>query len=433
MNTPINTSSLNQSGTPDLGFGSNGAAPLPQILKKHPEFIAIFHFKGLTTDNNGKVLFSANLHKNGLNVFGLGRLRADGSLDTSFAANGVVSQSFLPLTPSGGSRLAVQPDDAILALGWTWRDSGNGWADLVVTRYDDQGAPDPRFGIAGMCILPTPQNEGLTEDSATVHVQSDGKILVSANYSQRTNPDATHGTVFRLLTDGTLDTSLNGTGRLDFKLADSSAATAVNACISQGSSQKIVIVGNARLTSLNQRAVIARLNSDGTPDTTFGLPQTPGYHTVAVAGKDCTFHDVIERPDKSIVAAGQVGIINTDVTQGLLHAITPDGDPHLLFNAGQPLLSQFDSARDNGWQCVKATDGGDIVTASRGSWIYVARFKATGTLDTTFNNKGYTDFASPVVTDPVLLTERGDQRIIACANTLGIDPNGIGSVRSFLG
>ncbi|MDR9877052.1 hypothetical protein RJC98_17860 [Pseudomonas allii] len=431
MNLP--SASSQQPGSPDPNFGNNGVATLEWILKQHPDFIVTHHFKGLTTTLDGKVLFSANLFNNGNYVFGLGRLNADGSLDDSWGKNGLVSGMFLPLTQAGGSRLVAQPDGKILMLGWTWHDPDTPWADLVIARFDSQGTLDPQFADAGVRVLLTHQSEGLTEDSATVYLQHDGSILVTANYAQRAAPTMTNGTVFRLQPNGQLDPSLNGNGRLDFKLPVANAATAVNACISQGNRHKIVIVGHARFAPATDTAFVARLNHNGTLDTTFGPPQTPGYHTVDIIDEHTTFNALVERADNSIVAAGQVGVIGAGITQGLLRAITPDGAPHLLFNNGQPLRSQFDNKRDNGWQCLMLTNAGNIVTASRGGWIYVARFKADGTLDLIFNRKGYTDMQSPVVTDPVLLTERGDQRIIVAANTLGITPEGVGVIRGFLG
>lgn len=433
MNVASSVSTL-QPGTLDPSFGIEGELTLHTILKDHPELVILHNFKGLTTDKEGRILFCANFFQQGFNnVFGLGRLDANGNLDQAFGKGGLVTGNFLPFVPAGGSRLTVQPDGKILMLGWTWRNQSNGWADVVVARFESNGAFDTGFADQGLCVLQTSEDEGLTENSTTVHVQNDGHILVTANYSKRHNSYSTVGTLFRLQPNGGLDTGLNGNGRLDFKLLDSNAATAVNACISQGHDHKIVIAGHARFTPELNTAMFARLNHDGTLDETFGDPQTPGIHRLHGITDHTTFNDLTERADRSLVGAGQVGLTHVDATKGLLRAITPNGAAHQLFNHGQPVVSQFDSAYDNGWYTIMSTGAGNLVTASSGNQVFISQFKADGEMDLAFNNKGYNDFDSPVRNNPVLLTEPGNQRILVGANIIGVAPEGMGVLRCFFG
>jgi len=429
-----NSQPLNQPGTPDPDFGINGQTTLYSILNHIPGLTLRFRLKGLTTDNNGQLLFSANLFKKEHFVYGLGRLKPDGSLDGAFTPNELVTGDFVQSLPAGASRLTVQPDGKILMVGWTSRSSFDNWADLVVARFDDKGRPDTSFAEEGRCILQTMPDEGLTEDSVKVHVQKDGCILVSANYSKRYNPALTIGVLFRLLPNGRLDPGLNGNGRLDFNLLGPSAATAINACISQGNDYKIVIAGHAQFSPGRQTAFFARLNPDGTTDAAFGSPQTPGFHRVDSIEGDTTLYDLVERTDKSLIGAGQVGLSGNGTTKGLIQAITPNGAAHQLFNNGQPLVSEFDDNRDIGWQCIMNTSAGNLTTASQGTWGYIAQFKADGTLNMNFNNKGYIDLDAPVMSTPLVLAKRGDHRVIVGANVADTDPaGGIGALFSFFG
>ena len=68
-----------------------------------------------------------------------------------------------------------------------------------------------------------------------------------------------------------------------------------------------------------------------------------------------------------------------------------------------------------------------------GRLVYIARFKADGALDTAFNNEGYNQLESGVASYPVLLTERGDQRLILTVNTLSTTPDGLGVAHCFFG
>ncbi|WP_421557049.1 hypothetical protein [Pseudomonas canadensis] len=429
-----------QPGTLDPAFGPGGEAVLPKIVEEHPDLTVRHHIKGLTTDQDGNVLFSAGFYLDALDspghINGLGRLDAKGNLDKKFGKDGLVLDRFVPDLPAGGLRLTVQRDGKILMLGWTWRGLTDPWAVLFIARLNSQGDLDTDFAEDGVRVLTTHLDDELMEDSSTVHEQSDGHILITANYSKRGNTELTTGTLFRLRPDGVLDNSFNSDGRLDFKLTDPTAPTAINACISQGSDYKIVIAGHARPAPGLNKALLARLNHDGTLDARFGNAQTPGFHYVEDENVDdhASFNDLTQRADGSLVGAGQVGQDAADIrTRGLLRAITPNGAAHQLFNNGKPLVSQFESSRDTGWQCIMSTRAGQLVTASTGRGIYVAQFNADGTLNPAFNNLGYTYIDSAVVTKPVSLTERGDQRVIVAANITGVDPDGLGVLRCYFG
>ncbi|NWA40654.1 hypothetical protein HX871_02795 [Pseudomonas reactans] len=425
-----------QPGTPDPAFGTLGEAVLAKIVEEHPELIVQHHIKGLTTDQDGNVLFSASFYRDAPDytgyIYGLGRLDAKGNLDKKFGNNGLVFDRFVPDLPAGGSRLTVQHDGKILMLGWTLPTSNDPWAALAIARFNSQGNLDTGFAENGVRVLTTHLDDELIEDSPTVHEQPDGYILVTANYFKRGNTELTTGTLFRLQPDGVLDNSFNRDGRLDFKLTDSTAPTAINACISQGSDHKIVIAGHARRPSGLNTALFARFNRDGTLDTLFGNLLTPGFHYVEdeAINNHASLYDLTERSDSSLVGAGQVAGIKT---KGLLRAITPSGATHQLFNNGKPLITQFDPMRDNGWQCIMSTHSGHLVTASTGGGIYIAQFKADGALNLAFNHRGYTYIDSQVLTKPVSLTERGDQRVIVAANITGIDPDGLGVLHGYFG
>ncbi|WP_131698363.1 hypothetical protein [Pseudomonas sp. JAI120] len=98
------------------------------------------------------------------------------------------------------------------------------------------------------------------------------------------------------------------------------------------------------------------------------------------------------------------------------------------------MVSEFDDNRDIGWQCIMNTSAGNLTTASGGTWVYIAQFKADGTLNMDFNNTGYIDLDAPVMSTPLVLAKRGDHRVIVGANVAGTDPDGgIGALFSLFG
>ena len=113
----------------------------------------------------------------------IGRLNADGSIDTSFnpgASNSVVA-------------LAVQPDGKILAGGWFT--TLGGAPCTYIGRLNTDGSLDASF------------NPGANNAVFAVAVQTDGRILLGGNLT--TLGGVPRNWIGRLNADGSLDTSFN--------------------------------------------------------------------------------------------------------------------------------------------------------------------------------------------------------------------------------
>lgn len=140
---------------------------------------------------------------------------------------------------------------------------------LGVERLESRGNPsggvlDTTFGPDGGVTLPFDSQTGRTVTA----VQADGKILV-ANASLRKatiwGGDA-QPTVTRLHPNGSIDTSFGTNGTAHLPVAKSGAAMAV-ALQPDG---KILVGARATLSSEDGEYAVARLNTNGTLDTTFG-------------------------------------------------------------------------------------------------------------------------------------------------------------------
>ena len=84
-----------------------------------------------------------------------GEYRADrpAALDPTFGAGGIVSAA-LGQDLFERSRLAVQPDGKILAATAITVSSSSGGRNLLVSRYEPDGALDPTFGNGGRSHVP---------------------------------------------------------------------------------------------------------------------------------------------------------------------------------------------------------------------------------------------------------------------------------------
>ena len=176
----------------------------------------------LTTDFAGGVAAGVALQSDGKIVavgyatgfggeldFALARYNANGSLDTSFSADGTQT------TDLGGdeeaSDVAIQPDGKIVAVGSGYSFIGSSTM-AVVARYNPDGSLDPSFGtFAGFQLTSVSGNDR----AAGVALQPDGKIVaVGATYEDfllaRYNPDGSPDPTFS--DDGTQTTTDFGEG-----------------------------------------------------------------------------------------------------------------------------------------------------------------------------------------------------------------------------
>ena len=178
--------------------------------------------------------------------------------------------------------------------------------DRLETRITPAGQLDPTFGAGatGLAVFPFAQDgftQFATADSA---VQADGKIVVVGNVA---NGNVTEVGVMRLERDGkTLDATFGTSGRLHFGVnGDSAGGVAIDG-------GKIVISGGKSGTPVGEEFV-ARLNADGTPDTTFnntGL--VPGQLILPAGPFQGNGADVAVRAGGAYVVLGSVGSLGMD-------------------------------------------------------------------------------------------------------------------------
>ena len=288
---------LNRDGSLDPGFGSAGIVATDffgrndsayalalqpdgkmvvagSVGKGHTELFGIARYTqegGLdpTFGNNGKVTlgFSANLSQaltvalqpdgkivaagmaamdTTRNDFALVRLNADGSRDSTFGVEGLVTTDF-----SGGfdgvNAVVIQPDGKIVAVGES--DS-----KFALARYDPNGRLDLAFGSAGKVET---DFFGVSAYAAAAALQADGKVIAvggARRIDQNSNTD--DFAVARFQTDGTLDSTFAQGGKLTIDFlndADSASSVVIQ------KDGRVVIAGTAAGNSGQFSLAMARL------------------------------------------------------------------------------------------------------------------------------------------------------------------------------
>ena len=274
----------------------------------------------MVIQGDGRIIVAGNTDQGiagGLNV-SLARYNADGSLDGTFDGDGRVVTRL-----SDGadiiSALAIQGDGKIVAAGTATEAPELGVANFAVVRYDASGALDVSFGEDGFVTTDFAGIQQL-DQGRDVAVLADGRILVAGVASETAG-----GQNFGLamyLADGTLDASFgggDGKATVDFAISiDRASGLVVQA------DGKFVVGGEVQEPGIGGiNFGLARLNSDGSLDATFGGGDGRVSTNIGLTDR---INDLFLQADGKIVAAGETNASGTAPNFALARYL-PDSPP----------------------------------------------------------------------------------------------------------
>ena len=374
----------------------------------------------MTLQTDGKVLIGGNFSMcQGTNSQGIARLNANGTRDSGFNPGTLLTGN--PYTYTTVFSLATQADGKIL-VGGTFALNATNWINF--TRLNTNGTLDTGFdpGTSGGSSV------------AAVAIQPDGKMLIGGAFT------AVHSTGRPGIA------RLNATGGLDPNFDPGSAIDGGVLTTALQPDGKLVIGGTFTTVGGLARTGLARLNPDGSVDSTF----SPGIQFVATAS---FIRAVALQPDGKVLATGIFVVANGTQSRSIARFNT-DGN---LDDSFQPYLWPFVQPGDcmpnyGCWQSVEATSvlvqpdgkvlvGGKAWTTIYGDeWSYdvvrpfLGRFETNGSRDWSFT--AGTNYSSSCMTrqpDGKILL--GGDEGISRLNTDGtldssFNAGAIGSVRS---
>ncbi|OCR23260.1 hypothetical protein AFK24_19320 [Pseudomonas syringae] len=209
-------SRLDSNGKPDLSFGSNGVAYINATAPTGVSDCSTYPRSGisdpwpvrssctLTPLPEGEILFSKTfIYSVGPDrpVFSiLGRLLADGTLDTKFQDNGYVY--IKPELENNADCHVITPEGKIVVAGHL----STSTPTMYINRYNSDGTADLSFGNLGSVIITSPLGKYGFVTSLISH--SKNKLLLVANYTAANSEN--NGLLFSFEADGSRDLSFNG-------------------------------------------------------------------------------------------------------------------------------------------------------------------------------------------------------------------------------
>ncbi|MFO3797224.1 MAG: hypothetical protein ACK8QZ_08080, partial [Anaerolineales bacterium] len=396
-----------------------------------------------------------------------------GTLDPSFAENGVLSLP-LPRIPGDEARCVLAlPENKILVV-IPWLGSG----PIAVARLSEAGAFDTSFGDRQLGYVEL-HFEGIEvgREGLRIGALADGGCVITGQYDS----EGTRGLIaIRLRQDGNLEQSFgNGGVRLipeeDFRRGTSNETMRVAqmtenngnepstvqgnswGAVAEDSDGKITLASNTFDVTGRQKAVVLRLNADGSTDLSFN----GGFAIVELQGVAhlwSSARGIAVQADGKVVVCGQYGDnegsavfvmrfnsqgkvdkdFNSDrpvtitpseyidfrsirvsetailvvgeanragVKHGLIVVLNRSGSYNLVFNNGAPLYSNLMPGSSYWRQCALQSNGAVIVTGlgseigSRDLSVVTARYRPDGTLDPAFNDgQGFAVFENDIGT-----------------------------------
>jgi uncharacterized delta-60 repeat protein len=334
-------------GTFNTGLGANGTIQTTSI------------------QSDGKIIIGGSFTSyNGFTINRIARLNTDGTLDISF--NPVIGANDNIWTTS------IQSDGKIV-IGGDFT-SYNGTARNRIARININGTIDGTFN----------PGTGVTNVVRTTSIQNNGKIIIGGNFSSYNGTSRNRIAV--LNADGTLDESFNpGTG------ANSYVST-----ISIQTDGKIIIAGEFTFYNGTFRGNIARLNTNGTLDGTFspgqGAPLGTAVYTTAI------------QSDGKIIIGGDFYSFNGS-NRNKIARLNANGTLDSTFNYGTGVYNTISttsiystSIQSDG----KIIIGGNLNSYNGTASNKVGRLNVNGTFDLFFNQgtgANYDVFATSIQSD----------------------------------
>ncbi len=312
---------------------------------------------------------------------------------------------------------ALQPDGKIIGAGYSTVEFT---ARLAVARFMPDGSLDTSFGVNGGYVSTTER----TAFAMALH--TDGTFVTAG--AKPDNNFYIGFAVTRFLANGTPDPTFgtNGSVRTSFgTVKDEAYAVAVQ------TNGKIIAAGATQTGNNNNDFALIRYNTDGTLDASFG---NAGKVVTAVGPMSDDIYSIAIQPDGKILVAGNTrdngdyfvmarylsngtldpsfgsgGIVKGEVGFGVKAMLMPNGQimfvgrktgftiPDIFvyrYNANGTLDTSYGTngkavalgIRANG--ATIQPDGKVVVVGLKSALFAVARFNTNGTLDTTFGTDG---------------------------------------------
>lgn len=313
---------------------------------------------------------------------------ADGNLDLSFDN----SNHFLMYVYG----IDVQTDGKIIVTG---RHQDGTWNDIVA-RYNSDGSVDTSFGDGGKVEL----NIFESDWSRSIIALSDGNILMQGSSLF----DVPYVTYFvKLDSDGNLDSNFGDNGIVLLTEVSDNNSAFTSTELADG---KILIGGGDWIG--NYKIFLAKLNSDGSMDNTFGTNGIVFDSTYSSNSTELfsTSNSIVQSDGKIIVYGNYTGETNNNSTSYAIKRYNEDGSIDTNFGIEGLAVAFLEEATTHSFSLEIDSDGNYVIIGNARysnftSDIAVAKFLCcmdVGSLDFGIENNSFLIYPNPIDDDTTL-------------------------------
>ena len=263
---------LRASGSMDTSFGERG-----QVVPALPG-TSLDGVKSIQTVRDGRIVASGTLRlADGSTRFVTLRLLPGGEIDPSFGAG----LGYVLSGPSDAELGAMTMNrDGVVYLG------GSSKGAPFVMRLLPDGTPDPAYVNPAL---------GLSGRVTSLLIREDGTLTYTVAAG------AAAFTVVRLTAEGAPDPAWGGTGVVTHVLSPGSGPALGATAIRQGPSDRTLVAGTSTTAAGTSRGSVIRLRADGALDTSFG---SGGGAHVARSGRDLRVTSMARDRNGRVLLAG---------------------------------------------------------------------------------------------------------------------------------
>lgn len=279
----------NENGSLDTTFDHDGIVTTTVFRYQYCKAYSIV----LQTD--GKLLVSGFSSFGNNLIIVLLRYNINGSLDTSFNHSGIVTLAIGSYSTHIYS-MALQRDGKIVVTGDTHTSIND--MDVLVVRFNIDGTLDKSFDTDGIVITDI---GNFIDICHSIVIQEDGKILVAANKFADLNVSLI--VMLRYNSNGSLDTTFDHDGMLNTNIGFGGIPWTPSNITMVQNDQKIILLGKREIGN-DAYNLLVRYHANGSIDSTFGVD---GYVVSAVreTGYRENFYALNLQRDGKILAVGR--------------------------------------------------------------------------------------------------------------------------------
>ncbi|HZH33855.1 MAG TPA: FG-GAP-like repeat-containing protein, partial [Pyrinomonadaceae bacterium] len=267
-------------------------------------------------------------------VFLLARYNENGTLDTTFGNGGTVETNVAVGFSEVINEIALQTINGEQKIVVTGTIGASDGSDFAVARYNANGSLDTLFDTDGIATVSW-GNADTAESVTILQVNGEDKIVVAGrrrldNGANGYNDDFA---LARLNSNGSLDTTFDTDGKVNTNISAIDIARSV-AIQTIGNEKKILAAGLA-----NGNFALVRYNLNGALDNTFGIS---GRTISAISPWEDQIHDMALLPDGRILVGGFTRGANNTFESFALARYNTDGTPDKTFgNCGTIITNRI--------------------------------------------------------------------------------------------